>query len=818
MLERTATILNVNDDDSSRYAVSRAFRHAGFHVVEAASGMEALALLEAEPDLVLLDVHLPDVHGFKLCRELKERAAPEWLPVVLLSAVYVRDADRAAGMETGADGYMVLPADPTLLIGTVRSILRAKDAEAGLRRVNTALEATVRERTRELEATNASLHAEIARRVEIETELRKREAHFRFQAELLDAVGQAIIATDLSGTIFYWNRVAEEIYGWTAEEMVGRRLDGFVPEAAREAAAEARGLLKDGERWSGELTVRHRDGRLVPVIVTESPVYDSSGELTAVIGVSVDISDRRRAEAALRESEQRFRALFDESAVGIALVDVDGRPYRANRALVRMLGYSPEELAGMSLREITHPEDVERDGALFEEVRAGSRSSYQQEQRYLTRDGRTIWGQLTVSPVRHPDGSPWFFIGMVEDVTARMQLEAQFHQAQKMEAVGRLAGGVAHDMNNLLCVIAGYTELSLQLLTVEDAVHRSLTQVRAAAERASGLTQQLLAFSRKQLLSPRTVDPNELIRNLDRMLRRLIGEDVEMVTVLDPRVPMVRVDPGQFDQALMNLAVNARDAMPDGGQLVIETQRVTWDRDAGCQPDDPPPGCYAGISVSDSGLGMSPEVRAQIWEPFFTTKPQGKGTGLGLASVYGIVRQSGGYVRVESEQGAGSTFSLYLPAVGKAAPVERSATVPVAPRGTETVLLCEDERQVRELVRTVLQSHGYGVLEAHCGESALQLAEQHQGPIHLLLTDVVMPGGINGRELASLLAAARAEMKVLLMSGYPGGSTTIQQVAAGNVPFIQKPFDPAALVRRVREVLDQSGSDTGSWRPTAVTG
>jgi signal transduction histidine kinase len=389
-----------------------------------------------------------------------------------------------------------------------------------------------------------------------------------------------------------------------------------------------------------------------------------------------------------------------------------------------------------------------------------------------------------------------------EERTERKKLEEQLRQAQKMEAIGQLTGGIAHDFNNMLTVILGYSELMLQRLKADDPLRSEVEQVKEAGVRASMLTRQLLAFGRKQVLQPRVLDLNAVLTNMDQMLQRLIGEDIHLVTMPAPGLRRVRADPGQIEQVIVNLAVNARDAMPQGGKLTIETANVELDNAYAREHVSVRPGSFVMLAVSDTGCGMDRETQARIFEPFFTTKEPGKGTGLGLSTVYGIVKQSDGNIWVYSEPGRGTTFKIYLPRVeGAVEAVEPGLAPTRAVRGSETVLLVEDENAVRALIRSTLQANGYTVLEAHHGKHAIQIYEQHKGPIHLLVTDVVMPE-MSGRELAEHLKTSRPNMKVLFMSGYTDKAIVNHGELDPDTAFLQKPFTPDALARMVREVLD----------------
>ena len=407
---------------------------------------------------------------------------------------------------------------------------------------------------------------------------------------------------------------------------------------------------------------------------------------------------------------------------------------------------------------------------------------------------------MNIAPVRGALGEVTHFIATKQDVTERKVLEEQVRQATKMEAVGRLAGGIAHDFNNLLTVINGYTELLMDKFASDDRVTVYLKEIAQAGDRAATLTRQLLAFSRSQVLTPQVLDLNAVVTNLGKMLKRMIGEDIELSTVLDPALGRVKADPGQIEQVIMNLVVNARDAMPRGGDLTIETSNVELDETYARNHVTVKPGPHVMLAVADTGVGMLPETQAHIFEPFFTTKEQGKGTGLGLATVYGIVKQSGGSIWAYSEPGQGSVFKIYLPTVSEGPVAEQTKMEPVSSGGTETILVIEDEVGVRSFINLALESSGYTVLEADSAESALEICARHDGPIHLLLTDVVMPR-MSGPRVAEQVAAVRPDIKVLYMSGYTDDSVVRHGVLTQEMPFIQKPLSPIALRNKIREVL-----------------
>jgi PAS domain S-box-containing protein len=507
----------------------------------------------------------------------------------------------------------------------------------------------------------------------------------------------------------------------------------------------------------------------------------------------------------LHRSERRFRAIYESTAMGIGLTDTAGRVVDHNRAFGEMLGLPGEELVGKELSEFTAGDEASVGDALFEELVGGQRESYALEQRYRRADGEVVWGHLTASVVRDSDGNPEFTVGMVHDVSDRKQLEERLYQAQKLDAVGRLAGGVAHDFNNLLTVITVHSGFLLGSLDPREVGLRAdVEAIEQAAQRAASLTQQLLAFGRKQLLQPRIVDLNTIVVDTNKMLRRLIGEHIEVVTALGSDLGDVQADPGQVEQVLVNLALNARDAMAGGGTLTIRTANVDPEQ----VPTDAAAGPFVVLSVADSGCGMDAATRARIFEPFFTTK-KSAGTGLGLASVYGIVAQSGGFIDVTSVPDEGTTMAVYLPRVVRER-ADLGGPVALAPRATggETILLVEDEDGVRAAARRILAAQGYTVLEAFDGAEALTLAAGHGGAIDLLVTDVVMPRK-TGPQVAAELLAQRPELKVLYMSGHADEAIMPLALAGADTAFLQKPFTHDRLAAAVRELLDRECEPLG---------
>jgi PAS domain S-box-containing protein len=659
----------------------------------------------------------------------------------------------------------------------------------------------------------------------IEREMREaqgRSARKRAEAALLESEERlraifestldAIVTIDAAGAITGWNVQAEAMFGWARSEVTGRILaEVVIPPAQREAHREGLArFLATGEgpilRRRIEVAALHRDGREFPVELTISPVrLGSTWEFSAFIR---DLTVAHETEAALRHAELSYATLVDRAPVGIYRSTPEGRFLTVNRALLRMMGYDlPDEMLRLDIARDVYADPAERLRLLARDLET-DREYDEVEATWKHRDGRRLTVQLSVRAVRGANRNVEAYETIVRDLTGQRQLEAQLVLSQRMEAIGRLAGGVAHDFNNLLTVITSYSDLILETLPAGHPQRDDVEQIIKAAAAAATLTRQLLAFSRRQVLQPAVLDLNAVVSGTEKILRRLIGEDIDLVTTLAPDLGAVKADSGQVEQVIMNLAVNARDAMPTGGRLTLETANVEMDESYIRGHPLARPGRYVMLAVSDTGTGMDGETQAHIFEPFFTTKPSGQGTGLGLATVYGIVKQSGGFIWVYSEPGRGASFKAYLPRVDE--PVSRAAVTPVSRaslRGSETVFLVEDVAAVRAVARQVLERQGYTVLEAPDGGAALRSAAAHVGPIHLLLTDVVMPT-LSGRLLAEQLAPTRPAMRVLYMSGYTDNAIVHHGLLDRGIAYLQKPFTPDALARKVRDVLDAPEGDS----------
>jgi hypothetical protein len=692
-------ILSVDDDRQNLYLIESVARGCGHEVVSASNGVEALAALgKGHFDLIVSDILMPEMDGFRLCHEVKARSELSGIPFVFYTATYTEKKDEELALSLGASRFIVKPLDPERFIAILEEVVREGEA-------------------------------------------------------------------------------------------------GRLP--------LAHGALDEGENY-----LKAYNERLVHKLEDKIKQLSAlSWDLTATLEEkNREIAQRREAEEALRRSEEQLRLVWEESMDGMRLTDERGTIIRANPAFAKIFAKSADELKGQPFTCCYAAADA---GSILAAWRSQvvARTLDAHAELLLTRwDGKPIWLEWSNAVIESSAGP--LILSLYRDVTERRRaeeeranLERQLQQSQKLETVGRLAGGVAHDFNNMLTVVNGYADLLLQRLPEGDAARSQLLQIRKAGDRAASLTQQLLAFSRKQITELKLTDLNAVVTEAGTMLQRLLGEDIRFVTELGSSADCVMADSGQIHQVLMNLAVNARDAMPRGGTLAIETRDIdVAEKDAAAYPELPP-GAYTLLTFSDTGLGMDEETQRHMFEPFFTTKPEGTGTGLGLSTAYGIVRQSGGWIFAESKPGQGATFRIFLPRVAGTVPAEVvTADGGTDVRASETILVVEDQEDVRMLAAEVLRDHGYRVLEAASGGAALLQAEQFTEPIHLLLTDVVMPG-LSGRELADRLTLLRPGLKHMFMSGYAAGALSGTTATGLATAFIAKPFTPAALAKKVREVL-----------------
>jgi PAS domain S-box-containing protein len=647
-----------------------------------------------------------------------------------------------------------------------------------------------------------SVHRDISERKRAEDATREQA---RFLQQLVDAIPIPILAKGRDGRVTLVNKAFSETSGMPPKAILGKRsvdVEDFRPDLQ---VSMDEFVISTGQIQIYEGRMPMPDGSEAHVILTKAPLRDEYGTVTGVVSAALDMTDRFRAEEALRQSEERFRTLFEHASDAIYMADADGNFFEANRMAAESLGYSRDELLRMSVADVSPEEARSRIPDVL--ARLKERGSLAYETRHLRRDGTIIPIELSAALIDL--GGRQAILGIARDISQRKlaeadraSLEDQLRQAQKMEGIGQLAGGIAHDFNNLLTAIRGYASLALGSVGPEDEVRSDLEQIEQAADRAAGLTRQLLAFARRTVLQPELIDLGGIVHGLEPMLTRLLGEDVVLVTATPPSRGLVLADPSQMGAVIVNLALNARDAMPDGGTLTIETADVELDHEFVRQVPSATAGPNAMLSVTDTGTGMDDVTMAHLFEPFYTTKGPGKGTGLGLATVYGIVRQSGGAVRATSELGHGSTFTVYLPRVGQV-PAPDYVAPPIAPaaiRGsrTATILVVEDDPGVRGFVTRVLEHAGYRVLSASGGKEAFELASGQK--LELLLTDVVMPT-MSGREVAALLGETHPGIRVLYVSGHAEHAIVRHGVLEPDINFLAKPFTAEALLAAVDKAI-----------------
>jgi len=775
------TVLVVNDDSDQLKLTQFILEREGYKVLTAEHGAEGLKVAsKTSPDLVVSDVLMPVMDGIEMCRRIREVPDLQRIPVLLLSALRVDSESAVEGFRAGADDYLEIPYEPSRFIAKIERLFKRKrdeDARIQLIKMQNALR-----------------------------ESRSELAYIKFALD-----ESAIVSiTDSEGQITYLNNKFCEISKYTYEELIGQKYFTISQNShSPEFFAEIMQTIGSGNIWKGEIKSRSGSGGYYWTETTIVPALGDDGKPQKYIFISHDITESKEAGELLQHSETYYRALIENASDLISIIDADGKMSYQSPSVKRLLGYEHEEIIGSFCSDFVHPDDSEKAKNAIEKITQNPRQTVEIEVRFLHKDG--FWRNFACTLTNLVDNPA--IRGIVSnafDVTEReraaqalRESEEQLRQAQKLESVGRLAGGIAHDFNNMLTAINGYSDLMLAKLSMDDPLRRNVEEIKKASMRSAELTRQLLAFSRRQIMQPIVVDINKIISEMTVMMRRLIGEDIQLVTSLSPDIGLIEADPGQLNQVVLNLVVNARDAMLHGGTIMIETERVFLDGHYASQHISVKPGNYVMLAVSDTGCGMDEETKNQIFEPFFTTKETEKGTGLGLSTVYGIIKQSGGNIWVYSEVGKGTTFKIYLPVIAETA---RASENPSAESdvgtGSETILLVEDEQVVRNLSREVLELCGYKVIEAENGVEALSICEKYEGKIDLLMTDVVMPK-MGGRELAQILTNTYPRMKVLFTSGYTDDAIVRHGILDNGANFIQKPFTFETLARKVREVFDK---------------
>lgn len=855
-----ATILIVEDSPTQAAQLRYLLEGQGYRVIAAGNGAQGLLAARREkPALILSDIVMPEMDGYAFCKAVRSDDQLEDIPVILMTSLS-NATDVVKGLQCGADNFIRKPYDDKYLLARINyaltnRILRQKEGvQIG---VNISLGGEQHFITAERQQILDLLISTYEEAVHLNEDLKAREEQlaranlalaglYRITKALNAATSEAEVieqvlerVTDLPGVQAGWIVLREGEAGF---RLAGARGLASVLDAPGPADGDCqcRRQLLSGDRghvtnvagceWLQRVQRDERglrghasvplwmDDRTVGVMnlvgAHEGLFRDEELQLLNGVGnqialalarIQLQATLERRVEertAALQRSEERYRTLAESAEDVIFVLDREGRFDYLNQTAAAHFSASPDRIVGRRLADVVPADIAEPLLANIDKVFATS-APIRTEDRVLLQN-QEQWIDMQLVPIKAPHGEFPAVLGIGRNTTEQKKLEQQFLQSQKMEALGRLSGGVAHDFNNLLTAILGYSELLLEGLAEDDRRRLDVEEIRKAGQSAMSLTRQLLAFSRKQVLEPRMLDLNAVVHHLDKMVRRLIGEDIKIVSRLDPRLGSVRADAGQIEQVLLNLVLNARDAMPEGGTLTIETANVELDEDYASRYLGTPSGHYVMLAVSDTGCGMDAEIQSRLFEPFFTTKEKGRGTGLGLATVYGIVKQSKGSISVYSEPGLGATFKVYLPRLD-AAPeplvTVRSSDRP--PTGAEVVLLVEDHDGLRAFARRVLERHGYTVLQASNGDEAIRVCEQHQGVIDLLLTDVIMPG-MSGRALADRLCALRPAMKVLYTSGYTDNTIAERGVLATGTVFLHKPYTPRSLAGKVRDVLDGS--------------
>jgi PAS domain S-box-containing protein len=816
----------------------------GYQVIAAANGREALAAAgRHKPTLVITDVVMPEMDGYMLCKSLKAQPQLKDVPVILLTSLS-SPQDVLQGLECGADNFIRKPYNPQYLLSQVEYILttlslrRNHRTQAGVQLHFGGRSYSINaERQQILDLLISTYEGAIQIHQELAANQLELARERDLMYNLMENVPDFIYFKDINGGFTRVNRAFESALGveLPASVLGKTDFDFFPMEYAIEAAADERKILESGVPLVAKPElVQKPDGEKLWLSTTKMAIRDIGGSSTGTFGVSRDITqskrdeeeirrakeeleervrsrtselasayhrleqeliEKERAQQLERETQARFRFLFANNPLPMWVYQKGtGRFLEVNEAAVSHYRYSCDEFARLRVQDLIHEGKAGVEGAV--------------EMKHRVKDGRIIDVHITGHAIK------WLgqdaMLEVAQDLTEQKRLQREFLQAQKMEAIGSLAAGVAHDFNNLLTIITGYSETIMDRLPPEDPARDEVAEISRAGERAATLTRQLLAFSRKQVTQPKILNLNSIVVEMTRMLHRLIGEDVELTTQLEPSLGNVKTDAGQMEQVIMNLAVNARDAMPHGGVLTIATYNLTVDAaDAIHRRARLGAGPYVALSVKDTGVGMDEPTQARIFEPFFTTKQIGKGTGLGLSTVAGIVERSGGRIVVQSDPGQGALFTVYLPqAAGEVAAVRKMAAVE-SWRSSATILIVEDESSLRALESRLLERVGCRVLIASNGQAAIQMVESYSGKIDLLITDVVMPG-MSGTDLARRVAQLQPNLGVLFTSGYTANSAALEGILAKGAEFLPKPFAPAAFVQRVKQLVEPAGRGEGA--------
>ncbi len=782
-------ILIVDDNADSLRLLSEMLSGAGYKTRPAPSGQLALRALESiEPDLILLDIRMPHMDGYEMCRRLKEQERTRHIPVLFISGLSETE-DKVKGFAAGAVDYIIKPFQEEEVLARVHT-------HVSLSRMRRKLEQIVEDRTQELNRSIQLLGEEIQERKRTQKELAQNSA---FIESILENIPDIVTVVDSREfRLVRLNRAAEKLLLSSREKLLGSSL----PEQFSTVHAEfyrqkyQEVLRKKAPVDIPEARMIDRDGQLHWLHCKMIPLAGQDGAIDYIISVCEDITEKKQIE----EERRRLAEAVSQLDESVMITDRNGDILFVNPAFERNTGYSREEVLGCNpriLKSGVHEPSFYKE--MWQTLAAGR--TWKGEITNKRKNGDLFIEKSTISPIFDEKGQIVTYIAVKDDVTEQRALEEQLHHAQKMETIGRLAGGVAHDFNNMLCVILGTVQLLLMREEKESPILGELRQIQQAAMRSADITRQLLAFSRKQVIDPKVININPLIKDVTKMLQRLLGEDIDILFFPAEELHNIKVDPGQLHQIVSNLAINARDAMPEGGKLTLETANVSFDEQYCRFHPGFRPGSFVMLAISDNGTGIDPEILPHIFEPFFTTKDQDKGTGLGLASVYGAVKHSGGFINVYSEPGQGTSFKIYFPAcVEDVEDVSPEAALREEGVRPLTILLVEDDSMVRLLTENMLATLGHSVLVATSPDQALEICMDEGERIDLLLSDVILPG-MTGKQLFSRIQQIAPQMRVLYMSGYTANVIAHQGVLDDEVIFLQKPFSIQELEAKIAEAM-----------------
>ncbi|MCP4128914.1 MAG: PAS domain S-box protein, partial [Gammaproteobacteria bacterium] len=811
-----------NNTDSRKLMV-QTLEESGFEVQNCVDGVEALAEIHSSPpDLIISDIPMPGLDGFELCFQVKQDSALSGIPFIFCTASHTKIADRKLAATLGVDRFLLKPIEPGNFIAILRDMLNEQSLKTRATQPNID------------SATFERLHSELVthkleRKVAMQAE--KHTSGREMVRDLLDYTAEAIFGVDLQGTCTFANLACVRMLGYQdADELIGHHLHRMIhhkwPDGTpySEDDCPMHYTLDTGDSTHVDTEVLWRaDGSSFPAEYWTNAIH-RDGKIAGAVVTFLDISERKWVEASLQESEARFRSIFQSSVVGmVVVINDDGTIAEWNSGAEEAFGYSAQEAVGKPLT-ILMPEryrEAHRKGLAHAVTQGGLvNSGVTHELSGLRKNGQEFPLELTLGSWKID--KKLYFSAIILDITRRKQTEQALRRAQKMDAIGQLTGGIAHDFNNILGIIQGNLDLLKNQIKDDEKASKRVETIRKSAQRAADLTKQLLGFSRRRAVEVSITDINQTIGELKSLMARSVTPEVEVEYYLADDLRPTEIDPGDFEDAMLNLVINARDAMPGGGKLILETSNCTLDAVYCAQNPGIKPGEYIQLMVSDSGEGIANEQQDQIFEPFYTTKKPGKGTGLGLAMVYGFVQRSGGHIRVYSEPGIGSTFHLYLPqAQGQIQPA-RTASEPqeILPRGREVILAVDDERELLELAKTSLEALGYQVVTANNGQQALEQLT-NRPDIDLLFSDVVMPGGMNGYELAEQATTKHPELKILLTSGYTGKALSASDQTQYSNNLLSKPYSQSELAQRLRALLGEPAlpdeAQNGSERTQSTT-